>query len=59
MDKEKKYTETAGVRFAKMMLESKHRMQEEALLEYKNNPAIKEAVARLKKRNEERGTPVI
>jgi hypothetical protein len=59
MDTKNTYTETNGVRFAKMMLKSKHQMQEEALLEYKNNPAIKEAVARLKKRNEERGTPVI
>ncbi len=40
MDTQNIYTETSGVRLAKMMLESKRLMQEEALLEYKNNPAI-------------------
>jgi hypothetical protein len=59
MDTQNSYTETSGVRLAKMMLESKRLMQEEALLEYKNNPAIKEAVEKLKKRNEQRGTPII
>lgn len=59
MDAQNIYTETSGVRLAKMMLESKRLMQEEALLEYKNNPAIKEAVEKLKKRNEQRGTPII
>ncbi len=59
MDTQNIYIETSGVRLAKKMLESKRLMQEEALLEYKNNPAIKEAVERLKKRNEQRGTPII
>lgn len=59
METKKEYVETSGVRLAKMMLDSKHLMQEEALLEYKNNPAIKEAVEKLKKRNEQRGTPII
>lgn len=59
MDTQNIYNETSGVRLAKMMLESKRLMQEEALLEYKNNPVIKEAVEKLKKRNAQRGTPII
>ncbi|MDZ7933870.1 MAG: hypothetical protein U5M51_02635 [Emticicia sp.] len=59
MDIQSVYTETSGVKLAKMMLESKRLMQEEALIEYKSNPAIKEAVEKLKKRNEQRGTPII
>ncbi len=59
MDSQNIYIETSGVRLAKKMLESKHLMQKEALLEYKNNPVIKEAVEKLKKRNEQRGTPII
>jgi hypothetical protein len=51
--------ETSGVRLAKMMLKKKQLMQQEALLEYQNNPAIKNAVEKLKKRNEQRGTPII
>jgi hypothetical protein len=31
MDTKNTYTETNGVRFSKMMLKSKHQMQEEAL----------------------------
>ena len=51
--------ETFGVSLAKMMLKNKQLVQQEALLEYQNNPAIKNAVEKLKKRNEQRGTPVI
>ncbi len=59
MDTQNIYIETSGVRLAKKMIESKRLMQEEALLEYKNNPAIKAAVEKLKKRNEQRGTPIV
>ena len=51
--------ENSGVRLAKMMLKNKHTMQKEALLEYQNNPTIKDAVEKLKKRNAQRGTPII
>ncbi len=59
MDTQNIYIKTSGVRLAKKMLESKRLMQEEALLEYQNNPSIREAVEKLKKRNEQRGTPII
>lgn len=59
MKTEKANIESNGVVLAKKMLKNKQKMQEEALLEYKNNPEIKDAVLRLKKRNEQRGTPVV
>ena len=51
--------ENRGVKIAKLMLESKLQTQKEALWAYENDPSIKEAINKLKKRNEERGTPVI
>lgn len=51
--------ENQGVKIAKMMLESKRQTQKEVLWAYENDPSVKEAIAKLKKRNAERGTPVI
>jgi hypothetical protein len=51
--------ESSGVRLAKLLLKNKEKIQKEALLEYQNNPAIRNAVENLKKRNAQRGTPVI
>lgn len=51
--------ENQGVKLAKIMLESKHQTQKDVLWAYENDPSIKEAIAKLKKRNAERGTPVI
>ncbi len=51
--------ENSGVRLAKLLLKNKEKIQKEALLEYQNNPAIKEAVENLKNRNAQRGTPII
>lgn len=51
--------ENQGVKIAKMMLESKRQTQKEVLWAYENDPSIKEAITKLKKRNAERGTPVI
>ena len=51
--------ENQGVKIAKMMLESKRQTQKEVLWAYENDPSIKEAIAKLKKRNSDRGTPVI
>ncbi|WP_156511069.1 MULTISPECIES: hypothetical protein [Emticicia] len=51
--------ENPGVKIAKMMLESKRQTQKEVLWAYENDPSIKEAINKLKKRNAERGTPVI
>jgi hypothetical protein len=51
--------ENSGVRLAKLLLKNKEKIQKEALLEYQNNPVIKNAVENLKKRNAQRGTPVI
>ncbi len=51
--------ENRGVKIAKLMLESKLQTQKEALWAYENDPSIKEAINKLKKRNAERGTPVI
>lgn len=56
---EKEIAENEGVKLAKMILESKRQTQKEVLWAYKNDPSIKEAIAKLKKRNAERGTPVI
>ena len=59
MEAKNVYIESSGVRLAKKMLENKQLMQQEALLEYQNNPTIKAAVEKLKIRNEQRGTPII
>lgn len=56
---EKEIVENEGVKLAKMILESKRQTQKEVLWAYENDPPIKEAIAKLKKRNAERGTPVI
>ncbi len=56
---EKEIVENEGVKLAKMILESKRQTQKEVLWAYENDPSIKEAIAKLKKRNAERGTPVI
>lgn len=55
----KEIVENEGVKLAKMILESKRQTQKEVLWAYENDPSIKEAIAKLKKRNAERGTPVI
>ncbi len=52
-------TEKKGVRIAKLMIESKLQTQKDILWAYENDPTIKEAISKLKKRNAERGTPVI
>ena len=52
-------SEAFGVSLAKMLLKNKQLVQQEALLEYQNNPAIKNSVKKLKKRNEQRGTPIV
>jgi hypothetical protein len=51
--------EKNGVRIAKKMIESKREMQKELLWAYENDPKVKEAISKLKKRNAERGTPVV
>lgn len=51
--------ESQGVKIAKMLLESKRQTQKEVLWAYENDPSIKEAITKLKKRNAERGTPAI
>ncbi len=51
--------EKKGVSIAKMMIESKLQTQKDILWAYENDPTIKEAIAKLKKRNAERGTPII
>ena len=56
---EKEIVENEGVKLAKMILESKRQTQKEVLWAYENDPSIKEAIAKLKNRNAERGTPVI
>ena len=52
-------TEKKGVRIAKLMIESKLQTQKDVLWAYENDPTIKEAISKLKKRNAERGTPII
>jgi hypothetical protein len=56
---EKQIEEPIGVAVAKKLLASKHQTQQEALIEFKTNPAIQQAVRQLIERNEQRGTPVI
>jgi hypothetical protein len=51
--------ENKGIKLAKMMIESKLQTQKEVLWAYENDPSIKEAIAKLKKRNAQRGTPII
>ena len=56
---ENQITENKGVKMAKLMLESKYQTEVEARWAYDNDPQIKVAIEKLKKRNAERGTPVI
>ena len=51
--------EKRGIKVAKLMLESKRQTEIDARWAYENDPTIKEAIAKLKRRNAERGTPVI
>jgi hypothetical protein len=57
--KEEAVIESPGVKFAKALLESQRQTTKEALEEYQTNPEIKKLVDELKKRNAERGTPVV
>ncbi len=56
---EKQVKESAGVIVARKLLASKRQTQEEALIEFKTNTAVQQAVQQLIKRNEQRGTPII
>jgi DNA topoisomerase IB len=51
--------EKPSVRFAKMLMESKRQTEKEARWAYKNDPKVKETIAILKRRNAERGTPIV
>lgn len=56
---EEKNIEKRGIKIAKLMIESKIQTQKAVLWAYENDPSIKEAIAKLKRRNAERGTPII
>ena len=44
---------------ARQMMANKKAAEKEAIEEYKNNPAKQALVAELRRKNEERGTPVV
>lgn len=57
---EVKVQKSAGVQLAEKMLESQRQTVKEAKEEYQNpDSQIRKAVEELKKRNAERGTPVV
>ncbi|MBO0934737.1 hypothetical protein [Fibrella aquatilis] len=47
------------VAFLKRHMDEKRRDEQETRERYKSDPAIREAFAKLKQENEERGTPVV
>jgi hypothetical protein len=57
--KTQKSMDPASVQLAKKMLDSKKQSIKESQFAYKNNPAVKATIQKLKKQNAERGTPVV
>jgi hypothetical protein len=57
--KTKEEQQARAIEISKKLLESKRKTQEEMREAFQNDPKVKEAVELLRKRNAERGTPIV